>query len=408
MALVATCALVVPAPAGADEDAQDEQSDVRAKSAQVDSEIDALRATDAEVESALAGLDSQVQARRSELVAAQAAVDQAVAAQDKAERDLAAKEDELAEIRDEMRIVAVEAYVRPKGDEWLEAFSSSDNLNDTVKAQSMLSARSGSLDDLEDEYQAVKVGLERARDEAAAAEASANDARTKADDRLAGVQQARSSQAALAADVDQRINARLAEAASLEAADAQLSTEIRDQQTELAAKLPPPSDDGGSSSSGGGGGGGGAPAAVASGPSRPSAPPPAITGSGEIVSVGGIRIHASIAGNLRSLLSAASAAGINLGGVGYRDSSGQIATRRANCGTSDYAIYQMPASQCHPPTAIPGTSQHERGLAIDFTANGGLIRGRGDAAFQWLAANAGSYGFRNLPSEPWHWSTTGN
>ncbi len=36
----------------------------------------------------------------------------------------------------------------------------------------------------------------------------------------------------------------------------------------------------------------------------------------------------------------------------------------------------------------------------------------GDAAQcglgQWLAANASSYGFYNLPSEPWHWSTTGN
>jgi D-alanyl-D-alanine carboxypeptidase len=24
-----------------------------------------------------------------------------------------------------------------------------------------------------------------------------------------------------------------------------------------------------------------------------------------------------------------------------------------------------------------------------------------------LAAHAPTYGFRNLPSEPWHWSTTG-
>ena len=28
-------------------------------------------------------------------------------------------------------------------------------------------------------------------------------------------------------------------------------------------------------------------------------------------------------------------------------------------------------------------------------------------AFVWLAANAGRFGFSNLPSEPWHWSTTG-
>ena len=51
---------------------------------------------------------------------------------------------------------------------------------------------------------------------------------------------------------------------------------------------------------------------------------------------------------------------------------------------------------------------HEQGLAIDFTHGGSLISSRSSAAFQWLAANAGRFGFRNLPSEPWHWSTNGN
>ena len=49
---------------------------------------------------------------------------------------------------------------------------------------------------------------------------------------------------------------------------------------------------------------------------------------------------------------------------------------------------------------------HERGLAIDFTSGGRTLT-RGSAAYAWLAANAGSFGFYNLPSEPWHWSTTG-
>ena len=52
---------------------------------------------------------------------------------------------------------------------------------------------------------------------------------------------------------------------------------------------------------------------------------------------------------------------------------------------------------------------HERGLAIDFTCNGGgVIGSRSSPCFQWLAGNASSYGFYNLPSEPWHWSTNGN
>ena len=124
------------------------------------------------------------------------------------------------------------------------------------------------------------------------------------------------------------------------------------------------------------------------------------------MTVGGIRVHQSIAGNLQALLSAASAAGINFGGGGYRDPAGQIAVRRNNCGSSNYAIYQAPASSCSPPTARPGQSMHERGLAIDFTQGGSTLT-RGSSGFAWLRANAGSYGFRNLPSEPWHWSTNG-
>jgi LAS superfamily LD-carboxypeptidase LdcB len=67
----------------------------------------------------------------------------------------------------------------------------------------------------------------------------------------------------------------------------------------------------------------------------------------------------------------------------------------------------MNPDACSPPTAIPGRSKHEQGLAIDFSHNGRAIQTRSSPAFQWLAANAGSYGFRNLPSEPWHWSTDG-
>ena len=50
---------------------------------------------------------------------------------------------------------------------------------------------------------------------------------------------------------------------------------------------------------------------------------------------------------------------------------------------------------------------HEKGLAIDFTSNGALITSQDDPAFKWLSANASRYGLYNLPSEPWHWSTTG-
>jgi hypothetical protein len=51
--------------------------------------------------------------------------------------------------------------------------------------------------------------------------------------------------------------------------------------------------------------------------------------------------------------------------------------------------------------AAPGYSNHQSGLALDLnTANG--------AVFNWLNANAASYGFRRtVPSEPWHWEYNG-
>jgi hypothetical protein len=128
-----------------------------------------------------------------------------------------------------------------------------------------------------------------------------------------------------------------------------------------------------------------------------------------LVTVEGITVHGDIAYEVGALVRAARADGLVLAGGGYRDPDRQIALRHQNCGTSSYAIYQMPSSQCSPPTARPGTSLHERGLAIDFTCNGALIRSHSNPCYQWLAAHAANYGLHELRSgaEPWHWSTTG-
>lgn len=120
---------------------------------------------------------------------------------------------------------------------------------------------------------------------------------------------------------------------------------------------------------------------------------------------------ASLAPRLESLLNHARRDGIELGGTGYR--SPEITARlRVTNGCRD--VYNAPASSCRIPTARPGTSEHEKGLAVDFTYQGQTIcfprsagSCSGNAAFDWLRANAGSYGLRNMPAEAWHWSTTG-
>lgn len=119
----------------------------------------------------------------------------------------------------------------------------------------------------------------------------------------------------------------------------------------------------------------------------------------------GVVVNMSAMASWKAMVDAAQAVGVDLstGSGGYRDAAGQLAVRRTNCGTSDYAVYQMPSGQCHPPTARPGTSQHEWGTAVDVNSCPS-----GGTKFNWLAANAATYGWKNLPSESWHWSVDGS
>ena len=126
-----------------------------------------------------------------------------------------------------------------------------------------------------------------------------------------------------------------------------------------------------------------------------------------LVWVRGFEVHTQIADAVEGLVAAMESEGFNLGGWGYRTAQEQINLRRAHCGTSDWDIWSKPSSSCRPPTARPGRSNHERGLAIDLTNNGRLITSRNSAVFQALQRLAPSFGLKNLPSEPWHWSVDG-
>lgn len=140
--------------------------------------------------------------------------------------------------------------------------------------------------------------------------------------------------------------------------------------------------------------------------------PPITSGpTSGIVTVGGIKVAQSIAAQVANLLAAAEKDGLTLTGGGWRSPEAQINLRRTNCGPTHYDIYEKPPGECHPTTAKPGTSNHEKGLAIDFDLNGDedqLDVQRADPRFKWLQANAARYGLYNkISNEPWHWSVTG-
>lgn len=112
----------------------------------------------------------------------------------------------------------------------------------------------------------------------------------------------------------------------------------------------------------------------------------------------------TIGPNLTKMITAARAAGINISGGGFRTNTEQIKLRRDHCGAA--YVYTVGA-KCKPPTAVPGYSRHESGLAFDLTCDGQTIRSKDNKCFVWLQKNAGSYGLRNFPAEPWHWSIDG-
>ena len=116
-----------------------------------------------------------------------------------------------------------------------------------------------------------------------------------------------------------------------------------------------------------------------------------------------INVCKSISQKLTEMIAAAKANNIILSGYGSRSTERQRQLRRDHGCPND----TMSSSLCRPPTARPGHSMHERGKAVDFTCNGTSINSRNNPCFVWLNTNAVRYGFKNLASEPWHWSTTG-
>ncbi|HWS34540.1 MAG TPA: D-alanyl-D-alanine carboxypeptidase family protein [Actinoplanes sp.] len=121
-------------------------------------------------------------------------------------------------------------------------------------------------------------------------------------------------------------------------------------------------------------------------------------------SVYGVTVHRNVAFAFKRMVDDAAKAGVQISGGGFRTKERQIELRTIN-GCPD--VWTAPSSSCRVPTAIPGRSLHEIGLAVDISSGGKTIS-RKTKAFTWLQANAAKYGYVNLPSEAWHWSITGN
>jgi D-alanyl-D-alanine carboxypeptidase-like protein len=129
---------------------------------------------------------------------------------------------------------------------------------------------------------------------------------------------------------------------------------------------------------------------------------PAFT-TADTTQVYGVTVHKNVAYAFKRMVDDAKADGIAISGGGFRTKQRQIELRTIN-GCPD--VWTAPASSCRVPTAIPGRSLHEIGMAVDITSGGKTLTSK-STAFAWLKVHAGEYGFMNLPAEAWHWSITG-
>ncbi|HEY8523584.1 MAG TPA: hypothetical protein VIL48_01385 [Acidimicrobiales bacterium] len=396
LAVLVGTAVLSPARSSAQEDPSAERERVRERQAQVDLQIDALRADRAEIDRALRQLRRNVATQQAEADEARRAERAAREDVREAERAVARAEQRIAELEEATDEMVVEAFMNPPSAEMFDAFNA-ETISDAAIQQALLELQADADADLMDQLNAAHEDLEieEANKQEAAREAERR--RRTAEAELAQVRAAAQQQQDFAAEVEARLEQALSEAESLRRQDAELARQIQRQQEELARQLREAQQ-----------------AATAAGASAPSPAPPASVqpapgglATARCPTGGSITVAASIGDNVQGLLNEAGQQGVPLCGWGYRDPAEQVQLRREHCGTSEYAIYQMPSSQCSPPTARPGTSMHERGLAIDFNCAGGSIVA-GGSCDTFLKSRADDYGLYNLPSEIWHYSTTGN
>jgi D-alanyl-D-alanine carboxypeptidase len=113
-----------------------------------------------------------------------------------------------------------------------------------------------------------------------------------------------------------------------------------------------------------------------------------------------------VAPDLKRLLADAKAAGVALSADDcYRDYAGQVYWRNYYCSIGQCQL-----------AAVPGTSMHGWGKAVDFGTGSDDDLGFNSPGYRWLKANAARYNFNHPDwaepgtdsSEPWHWEWLGD
>ena len=455
IAVLATLGLAAPqlASSAPSQDPRAEREAVRAERARVAANIDTSKASLGQIDDALQTLDQNLRTQQSALARTEDQVTQAEADLSRAEAAITTLTKEVKILTAEMRRRAIDAYVNPVADDVITVLDTKD-FTTASNRKFYVELRAQDDADVTDRLEGAGKDLQFQRRKATEAKATAEAKRAEQQRRTTAVANARQKQQRVADRLRSTIDSQVARSIQLAKTDRALSVKIAQQQAALVARLAAqkaaeeaaaakanaarraeqrriakaaaaanvaddgreqapsvparsapasPSDQASSRPSASGAEQGSPAPESRSSSSGASVSPGPVDAGIQLAYVQGVPVNAQVAEQVSAMINAAAADGVNLRiGNSYRSVTNQIELRRQNCGNSYYAIYQMPAGNCRPPTGQPGQSQHQLGLAIDFAACS-----RGSACFGWLSRNASRFGYYNLPAESWHWSTTG-
>jgi len=366
------------------EELKDEREALQSELAAAAVQVDASQASFEDVITALDDINALVDLQEARLADAEQAVRSAERLVEQAETRRGEIVAEQAELQDSLSDLAVASFTGESGEngEDLTALLLNENPTEAARRRSLIQLQTGNLGDTLDRMRQLNTEAEQVEADRTRAVEAAVGNQSEAELRRSELDAAIGQQVQLVLDVEARLEARLAEAQFLEVLDDELSTEIRQQEEEIARRIREE-----------------AARLAAAEAARIAAAAPALPGSGDIVNVEGFAVHRDVSDAVGQMIRDARNDGVSLTGYGWR-SPERTAELRVINGCPD--VYESSPSSCRIPTARPSQSMHERGLAIDFQSCW-----RGSGCFVWLSNNAANYGFFNLPSESWHWSTNG-
>lgn len=228
-------ALASPVRADSLSETRQRRDAARARRAQLAAKIDALKASDDELEKAVGVLGRQVLRQQASADAARQAVQAAVAAVGQADAELGVTEREIARLRKAVVDRAVAAYVRPRDDS-LTGLMVSRDLNEASRRNSLLSEVANRNSEVIDQLRAAREDLAEKQEKARRARDVAADRRKAVLARLSDLQKAQAEKLRLGRALDTRIAAYQREADAVAATESGLTALIQQKQAARASR----------------------------------------------------------------------------------------------------------------------------------------------------------------------------